>query len=421
MGAWVAVAGTSRRWRAISADEGRLRSPLLPSLLTFVASATLALVLAEGVTRLFVPSPFMLSETHRFDPELGWVQQSSVTLTRRNETGERVRIQGSRLGIRQPPLPYRAEAQTVLVVGDSFTAGTQVSWRETWIGRLQERLNPGHPDVQLVNAGVDGYDLIRGYRMAQRLWPRFRPRHLVLALFVGNDLIDYEDEDLGVRPPWQPVTLATWVQERSYLFHLARAALVPRPPEVQEKALPGWIPESVAGFASLPADKQQHLRQQFAAEELLPALRDGGRRLRSTERVLDCFVRMARAQGASFTLLVIPTKQQAVPAQRAEWIRLHGLTEEQALGPQRELVRWGQAQGVTVVDLTERFAHAQRPETLYWRVNLHCSPRGHAATADAVFPHLEAALKRGETLRAASVSPASVALLAPALAGLHLD
>ncbi len=368
---------------------------LLAALLLF--GLVVAAALGEGVVRLLSPRLFSLdSLSHRFDPELGWIQQQGVAMRRRNEAGTAVAVEGSELGIRRPPIEYRRDARTILVVGDSFTAGTQVPFENTWTWLLQERLRGQGRDVQLVNAGVDGYDLSQSYRLAHRLWGRFRTRHLIAALFVGNDIVDYERQ-AAARPPWDPDDPLDWLREHSYLYHLLRARLGrSRPPVASaEERLPE-VCRSVRGFDQLGPVQRQSVQRQFASAELLPVLQgteEGGRSLRSTERLVGELRDLARRQGAGFTLLLIPTKQQAIPEQRAEWMALHGLTPQQALAPQRQLGRWAEQNGVAVVDPIDQMAAAADPQRLYWTANMHMTPEGHEVLALAAFPLLESQIR----------------------------
>ena len=344
---------------------------------------------AEGAVRLLARRLFSLdSPSHRFDPELGWVQQQGVTMRRRNEAGTAVAVEGSALGIRRSPGAYRSDARTVLVAGDSFTAGTQVPFADTWTSRLQEGLRAQRLDVQLVNAGVDGYDLSQSYRLARRLWGTFRPRHLVLAVFIGNDLVDYERQ-ASARPPWEQDTPLAWLREHSYLYRLLAAKLAPRAGAVPaEEPLPE-VGRSVHGYERLGPTQRRAIQRQFASAELLPVLQgsDEGRRcLLSSERLIGEARAFARAQGAGFTLILIPTKQQVVPEQRAEWMELHRLTPEQALAPQRELRRWADENGIAVVDPLELMSAAPDPQRLYWTANMHLTPAGHEALARAALP-----------------------------------
>jgi hypothetical protein len=363
------------------------------------------LLLAEGAVRLLESRLLGLSHPAvRFDPELGWVHRAGVTAVRKNEAGDEVVLAGSRLGIREPPRPYVFEGrESVLLLGDSFTAGTQVRFEDTWGAQLEERLRRRRPSVQVVNAGVDRYDLSQEYRLAERLWGTVRPRHLVVAVYLGNDLIDY-DRAAQARPAWHPGGPFVWLREHSFLQHFVSGAWAKsrRRREGGEEPSPsvveGWTPRSVPGFADLRPDQQARIRGQFASGDVLPVLRGGDeaeRRLASTEMALTAFAGLATRHRVGMTLVLLPMKQEVVPEQLAEWRALHGLSEEDVERPHRRLEAWATAHDVTVADVAPHLRAHAHPAGLFWHVDLHMTPGGHARVAQSVEPEVEDGWKSG--------------------------
>lgn len=88
----------------------------------------------------------------------------------------------------------REEAPTLLIMGDSFTAG-----RTSYAGLLQERL----PTWRVVNTGVSGTGVLQALSMAPHRFARFRPRVFLYQIYVGNDLFD-----LRYPVNWQTITPA---------------------------------------------------------------------------------------------------------------------------------------------------------------------------------------------------------------------
>jgi lysophospholipase L1-like esterase len=360
-------------------------------------------ILCEGATRLFAGR--LLSLAHpavRFDPEVGWVQEAGVAAVRHNEAGQDVVIAGSPLGIRQPLAPYRfRQAEEVLLVGDSLTAGTQVAFEDTWGARLEQGLKRRHPSLEIVNAGVDRYDLAQEYRLARRLWSPVQPRLLVLGLYLGNDIVDYEHE-AGARPPWRTGGPIVWLHEHSFFLRYLEGAWekAHRRPEVKAGPPPpvdSWSPRSVSGFDALRFDEQQRIRNQFTAADVMPVLRGGPEaeaRLATTERVLAGMAALAQERGAEFVIVLLPMKLEILPAQRAEWMAFQHLTEDDVERPRRHLVAFAARQGLTLIDVAPALRAQAEPEGLYWKVDLHMTPRGHAALAEAVAPAVDDALAR---------------------------
>jgi hypothetical protein len=127
----------------------------------------------------------------------------------------------------------------------------------------------------------------------------------------------------------------------------------------------------------------------------MPVLRGGAeaeRRLASTARVLGGLAALAREHGAGFVVVLLPMKQDILPAQRAEWMQLQGLSEDDVERPRRGLMEIASREGWTVVDPAPRLRAQAEATELYWKVDLHMTPQGHAAVADALAPAVDEAL-----------------------------
>lgn len=72
--------------------------------------------------------------------------------------------------------------RTVLVMGDSFSAGA-----EGWVDELRERM----PEFRIVNAAVAGTGVVQASILAPRRFETFKPDILVYQIYAGNDLVDY--------------------------------------------------------------------------------------------------------------------------------------------------------------------------------------------------------------------------------------
>lgn len=83
------------------------------------------------------------------------------------------------------PQPH-ATATTLVVLGDSLSAGYGMAQSESWVGILQQRWRLTHPELTLVNASISG-DTTQG---ALNRLPGVMSRHQPDAVFVelgGND------------------------------------------------------------------------------------------------------------------------------------------------------------------------------------------------------------------------------------------
>lgn len=109
----------------------------------------------------------------QYDAHFGWVQVPFLR-TEGFVTGDHgVRMPGPEI------LPLQQDA--VLMVGDSFGAGSGVSGADSWPAQLEQLLG-----TQVINAGVGGYGFDQIILRAEYLLPRLKPR----TLFVETRL-DY--------------------------------------------------------------------------------------------------------------------------------------------------------------------------------------------------------------------------------------
>jgi hypothetical protein len=176
-----------------------------------------------------------LSVSAEYDPLLGWRQRSNLLWPDYAAFGE--------LGIRMnrneiTPLPSRA----VLVVGDSFTEGSEVLDHETYPAELERLLR-----YPVINTGVGGYGTDQMILMAESLMPTLQPSALVIGIL---------DDDInrtglrvysGVPKPWFSVRDGTLVHHNN-----------PVPPHhVRDSSLPlRWLAYSY--LAAWTAERTGH-------------------------------------------------------------------------------------------------------------------------------------------------------------------
>jgi lysophospholipase L1-like esterase len=174
-----------------------------------VGGTVAALLLAELIVRAVTEDPFEgLGESRdswrvvglQSDPELEFSFQPGysgrMTLAGEYDVPFRINAQGLR-----DDHEYAAEhpgTARVLLVGDSFVFGVGVELQDSLGKQLEQALNAG-PDgappprpVEVVAAGVPSYGLDAYALLVERWVPRLRPDLVVVALYPGNDLLDYE-------------------------------------------------------------------------------------------------------------------------------------------------------------------------------------------------------------------------------------
>jgi len=75
---------------------------------------------------------------------------------------------------------------TILIIGDSLSAGLGVSYNQSWPSLLQDRLNKNGYTIQVVNAGISGDTTAGGNERLPKLLSQYAPEIVVIEL-GGND------------------------------------------------------------------------------------------------------------------------------------------------------------------------------------------------------------------------------------------
>jgi hypothetical protein len=141
----------------------------------------------------------------RFDELLGYVPREGFSATMNvfpwHGGKLTIRKDGFRSnGSEPPPLPA-----DVLVVGDSFTFGEQVSDNETWPACLERKLGRG-----VDNGGVFGYGTAQALRRASLKLAEKSYTTLVLSTLVAPRDGDFERDRLNYRQGWpRPAVIHT--------------------------------------------------------------------------------------------------------------------------------------------------------------------------------------------------------------------
>lgn len=130
------------------------------------------------------------------------------------------------MGYRQPPFAVERAPDTyrIVCVGDSFTFGMGVRQEESWPAQLAAAMEPppGYARVEVINAGVPGYNLKQDCRHVETKLLAFQP-NLILIGLVENDLEKpYYVENGYLCVPRKKTTLPIpgkrWLQTHSDLY-----------------------------------------------------------------------------------------------------------------------------------------------------------------------------------------------------------
>lgn len=117
----------------------------------------------------------------------------------------------------------------VIVLGDSFTFGPGVDFEALYTSVLQEKLARLHPQVQVINLGVEGYNIVQYQAVLEEVGLGLQPDLLLVSLFPVNDfeMETYENNQRVAAgdPPPPPSWYESLYVYRAYLHRLEHAAM----------------------------------------------------------------------------------------------------------------------------------------------------------------------------------------------------
>jgi hypothetical protein len=144
--------------------------------------------------------------------------------------GVRYPVRTNSLGFRDSDvrtIPQRAKSPRVVLIGDSFTEGSGVPYRDTYAGLLDSAFS--RRGLEVLNAAVMSYSPSIYYRKLKYLLEELRLRieYLVVAIDlsdIGDEAKLYQLDTLGNvvdRPTGSASRMRGLLKENSLLFHVA--------------------------------------------------------------------------------------------------------------------------------------------------------------------------------------------------------
>lgn len=83
-------------------------------------------------------------------------------------------------------LPWCSYSKTILLVGDSLSAGYGLELTQSWTTLLQERLAKNYPDYRLINDSISGDTTSNGLTRLSIAIKRYQPSIIIIE-YGGND------------------------------------------------------------------------------------------------------------------------------------------------------------------------------------------------------------------------------------------
>jgi lysophospholipase L1-like esterase len=167
---------------AIAAPPSLVRRLGAPLLLV-VAGLLLSLLAVEGLVRTFHLTRDTSTLLMYEDADFGYAYRPNQVAW--SLFG--IRLATNRHGLRDRDYPERGAAARVLVLGDSVTMGYGVAAEATYVRQLEARLAGQARPTEVVNAGVEGFNIHNELFFYRKVARRYRP-DTVLLLALSNDL-----------------------------------------------------------------------------------------------------------------------------------------------------------------------------------------------------------------------------------------
>ena len=132
---------------------------------------------------------------HTSDPNLGWKLKPGASGEWNGEGASLVQVNSEGLRDREHTKAKPPNTLRVAVLGDSFTEAIHVPVEQTFWSKLERKLGnceavKGRKNVEVINFGVQGYSTAQELMMLRKKVWDYSPDIVILAFFIGNDVIN---------------------------------------------------------------------------------------------------------------------------------------------------------------------------------------------------------------------------------------
>jgi lysophospholipase L1-like esterase len=166
-------------------EKGARTASWISNLALVLCSITVGVLLIEVGLRLFAPQP-MSGTVFEYAPRGYSVLKSkgSALFSVGDRTGVYHFVSPHLRGQRVPP----AGATRILVLGDSFTFGFGLSEEETYIAKLQQKIDPafGINRIALLNAGIGGSGTSEHLAFLEDFGEEIAPRAVIVFVSIDD-------------------------------------------------------------------------------------------------------------------------------------------------------------------------------------------------------------------------------------------
>ncbi len=290
----------------------------------------------------------------------------------------------------QPPRPG---ADTVMVVGDSYTFGVYVNDDETYPAVLERLAAPRNPDLQVLNAGYTaGFETDQQFAWLRRHLDAYRPRVVILGIFAGNDILGIkpkawrEPDERGLPGRWIDrelmVTEAGFIINKVSSLGTVGAELIYHVPILREShfaVMVGHLVDRLFFARPVASNRQwsEHLFGRFSAEferkesifvDLVAAMRD------------DC-----EGKGVRFVAALLPVNFMVEPEKlRLVFPNVDTSREQLPSTYHARLAAKLRARGVEPIDVEAAMRASTQGPFFPANGEVHFNPNGNRFTAQTI-------------------------------------
>jgi hypothetical protein len=383
-----------------------MRRVLFPLALVGIILAG-ALLGSEGLfrmVRLVTCVPSLGGDLYRPDDTLGWAHRPGADVTLRGCNGRDqefyAHVEINAEGLRDVPTPLKAAGsrRRILVLGDSITEAVQVDFEQTFVELLERKLTTTERPVDVINAAVAGYGTDNSLVYYETMGRNYDVDEVLLVLNY-NDIAEnlpmlYEAGwDMMQRNP-KP---AFFLEPDDSLRRVwLKAEGIPESVEVSPLRL--WLLRNFYALRTLDRYRRGELRLGSEEKKFRPAPVTGifvkpstavwARAWRLSHHLLAELDRQVQKDGRKFRVAIFPARGAVTDKgwyrERAVVERLQGhkwnwlAYEEKAALILKHI-------GIETIALGPALRSAHSEQTpLFFDVDVHMNPAGHAVTADTL-------------------------------------
>ena len=329
-------------------------------------SLAVSLLLLEAGIRVYlaVVAPKMMV----LDERLGWKHAANVSRTFVNEDGEAVRVvqnanghRGTFRSVERSPNKFR-----ILTLGDSQTEAVQVSETDVFTARIEQT----DPRLEVLNAGVGGYNTVQEYLYLASEGLRFHP-DLVLLMLCENDLTD---NGIPYSAGFGPRPYASSEHGTSQIVQ----KLIASP--FERFILPVPFRMALNSYSYFYYFINSRIYQGLFAEQMLELQKQDVRQLdRATQfgmlyMILDKMSALLDEHNARLLVMLVPDRENVAAGTFEDGARI---SEHCA------------AKNIRCLSLMERFRTEAASKTrLYFETDVHWTKEGHKIAAEEIARYL---------------------------------